>query len=957
MVKKRILCCLICMSILFGMHPPMCARAEDDPVQTLGTVSAPLYHVHGDRYTGCYSPVYKKCGGSFTSPSTDVWVCNRCGKRILGTVGPVHDGDYVDQLTCTEHYLGSFYIERALYGREVDLIAGISSKSEAITEYEISWDAEGAYESDGKSVLPVRERGTFHATLRYYDSKLKSWKEESLSYTELSLPATVRYYSEGALLKSSELEAGESLSAVEVPQRRGYVFKGYYAGEEQYHDEEGRPVGKGTRPLSRAVLDLQASWEALRFSFYYGSDGDGDGLPDSVSELVYNEAPPALGLTVPGERPGFLFEGYYIGDKKLYDENAAAVGIWTELPEGETLILREKWSVRKYRITAGAGNVIEIEYGDELPPLSPPAEREGKAFDGYFYGERLIYDSEGQPRGELPELFELGEVELDGRWHDKIWKIRYGEDADGDGLPDEVMELRYGDEIPDIRPGEPEGRKGYEFDGYEVDGVDAYDRDGKPAGKWKPSLEEGDYTLEPKWAARSYTVYYGPDGDGDGVPDEQLTVVYGESYPAVSVPELGKNTAFDGYYLEDECVFDAYGRPTGLWRWDTERPMLTLRSHELKNREDEDKEKERREKERREQEEKERQEQEEKERKEQEEKERQEQEEKERKEQEEKERKEQEEKERQEQEEKERQEQEEKERKEKEKKEREERERKRKEREKKENGGNGESGDPAPGEQGRTPGADDEDGDKVTTPPEEEGKNDDSVSDNTVSDNSVSGNGIVIREKRPLAGSAGTLRAGNTGNTAAAGTEREEEDEELLPQQRTVIPDSEEDEDEESGPEEAEPVITVAEGPQEESGTAPVKEESPGEGGKKSREESGNMPVIRRVATVGAVTVGGLGGIVGAYAGLVYLFAMAEVDTVCPDGRKKRLGRLSIRSEKGKAFLVRISRELLEQCETDTLCLRIPALFVLRYHDRTIVVQSRGKKQEKKISREISIKI
>ena len=84
---------------------------------------------------------------------------------------------------------------------------------------------------------------------------------------------------------------------------------------------------------------------------------------------------------------------------------------------------------------------------------------------------------------------------------------------------------------------------------------------------------------------------------------------------------------------------------------------------------------------------------------------------------------------------------------------------------------------------------------------------------------------------------------------------------------------------------------------------------------------------------------------------------MGQVDTICPDGRKKRLGRLSIRSEKGKAFLVRISREILEQCETDTLCLRIPALFVLRYHDRTIVVQSRGKKQEKKISREIRIRI
>ena len=129
-------------------------------------------------------------------------------------------------------------------------------------------------------------------------------------------------------------------------------------------------------------------------------------------------------------------------------------------------------------------------------------------------------------------------------------------------------------------------------------------------------------------------------------------------------------------------------------------------------------------------------------------------------------------------------------------------------------------------------------------------------------------------------------------------------------------------------------------------------EEKPNE-----KRDSGAMPIIKKAAAVGAVTVGSLGGILGIYAGLVYLLAMAEVETICPDGRKKRLGRLAIHSEKGKAFLIRLPREMLEQCETDRICLRIPALFAIRYRTRSIVIQTRIRIQEKQIAREIHVEI
>ena len=55
--------------------------------------------------------------------------------------------------------------------------------------------------------------------------------------------------------------------------------------------------------------------------------------------------------------------------------------------------------------------------------------------------------------------------------------------------------------------------------------------------------------------------------------------------------------------------------------------------------------------------------------------------------------------------------------------------------------------------------------------------------------------------------------------------------------------------------------------------------------------------------------------------------------------------------------MISLSREMLEQCETDRICLHIPLLFVLRYRKRSIVIQTRIKVQEKQVAREIIVEI
>ena len=110
---------------------------------------------------------------------------------------------------------------------------------------------------------------------------------------------------------------------------------------------------------------------------------------------------------------------------------------------------------------------------------------------------------------------------------------------------------------------------------------------------------------------------------------------------------------------------------------------------------------------------------------------------------------------------------------------------------------------------------------------------------------------------------------------------------------------------------------------------------------------------VKQAAKAAAITTGCLGGVAGIYAGLVYLFAMAEIDTIGVDGRKKRLCRLQIRSEKGHTYRIELGKEVLKQCETDRICIRLSAVFVHFHKNCRLVVKAREKSRTGCINREV----
>ncbi len=1090
---------LICM-LLSCLQIPMPVRSAE-PEQTDGIISTELLHEHGGSDCDCYEDVFYECGGKVSlleiRDNVPWYKCDRCNGISIGVYpGEYHSGYYLRTLSCSESSIGIFLVEKFSDGKNVSLIAGLAAKSEIIDEYSFEWDEEGAYDMGGSSVLPIHSRGTFSVKLKYHDARADRWCESVLSYTDHSVPVHVIYMDGDAVIEDKYLAYQSVPERVTPPQKKGYSFKGYYAEDERYHDEEGEPADRGLQALTGYELILKARWEGVKCRFYYGDDADGDNVPDSSAEFTYGEAPPDIDPGIPEERPGYIFDAYYIGDKKVYDAGGRPVGIWEELPGDDVLILEERWIANNYSLYYGDdtdGDGVPdrekiLQYGDGLPELEVPDEREGYVFDGYFYGERQIYDRYGKVTDTLPELFEGEGCILESVWHRKSYLLRFGGDADDDGIPDESISIAYGDEIPDIDPAVPLSPLGYVFAGYEVNGIKVYDGERRPAGIWKPALDEGTYTLKALWEAMSFTLHYGADEDVDGLPDKSVTFKYGSIPPAIEIPDakghsgyvfegyylgnrklydsegqplgiwktilngdddhiltehwrgvklilrygadpdgdgipngraevvfgeklpelgLGEPAArrgqiFKGYYVDDVLLYDSKGYPQGSWlfsaeekeyilcgKWEMcrytlrygkdkdgdgipdgsveveyggEPPKLELeapaprkgyvfegyyaggkliydadgrpaggweldgqtsyileevwraKTYQVRYGGDEDKD--------------------------------------------------------------------------------------gipdsaftatyakeypdvevpalgkgmvfdgyyltdemvfdnegkamgewlwdvdkpmlelRSHREK-----NKDAYQAAPEENTEEPGGGEDTGEADA---EEDGENSAGDTDEGDADaeaGSVSGNAAGRNIQKPANRKRAETEVQQTEEvTLKEPDEEEQEETKIIPQAEAETSESGKEEDlrQQAEPESKETAVSRSE-------AEAVKEE---------RESSSVLPVIRKVAKAGAVTVGGIGCIIAVYAGLVYIFTMAEVDTVRPDGSRKRLCKLCIRSEKGKAFAIKLNTEIRERCETDKLCLKLPLLFAMRYKDHTILIQSRGKLQETRISREIYVTI
>ena len=192
-----------------------------------------------------------------------------------------------------------------------------------------------------------------------------------------------------------------SMPAITLPVKSGYVFGGYYTGENgtgtQYYDLNGTSMQtyKFTQGLA-----LYAKWTPATYHVSLSSQGGTGG--STTVDTVFNQAVPSV--TAP-TRTGHTFKGYFSelngkGIKYINEDGSSTGNAWTTASDST---IYAHWTANQYTVTfnkgigTGGSGSVTATFDASMPTITLPTKA-GYTFEGYFdasAGGEKYYDVEG----------------------------------------------------------------------------------------------------------------------------------------------------------------------------------------------------------------------------------------------------------------------------------------------------------------------------------------------------------------------------------------------------------------------------------------------------------------------------------------------------------------------------------------------------------------------------------
>lgn len=280
--------------------------------------------------------------------------------------------------------------------------------------------------------------------------------------------------------------------SLHAPSRTGYIFKGWYMGENRVL---AIPVG------TTGNVVVSAKWEPITYTIDFNTNG---GLPtlSSIDYTIESDSFTLQEIT----KVGYTFDGWYNGETKVTEITTGTYGNMT---------LVAKWTADLYTISYDLADGVNnpenptsytIESG--LITLKDPT-REGYTFAGWYNGEQLVTTIDSNT---------LENISLTAKWTVNSYKLTF--DVDGN-LTEKTF--KYGESITAI---ENPTKVGHTFVG------------------WSEELPEtmpaNDITVEAKWEINSYDITYDLAG---GVNNSENPTTYTIESGLISL----KNPTREGY--------------------------------------------------------------------------------------------------------------------------------------------------------------------------------------------------------------------------------------------------------------------------------------------------------------------------------------------------------------------------------------------------------------------------
>ena len=248
--------------------------------------------------------------------------------------------------------------------------------------------------------------------------------------------------------------------SLHAPSRTGYIFKGWYMGENRVL---AIPV------VTTGNVVVSAKWEPITYTIDFDTNG---GLPtlSSIDYTIESDSFTLQEIT----KAGYTFDGWYNGETKVTEITTGTYGNMT---------LVAKWTADLYTISYDLADGVNspenptsytIESG--LITLKDPT-KEGYTFAGWYNGEQLVTTIDSNT---------LENISLTAKWTVNSYKLTF--DVDGNLTE---KNFKYGESVTAI---ENPTKVGHTFVG------------------WSEELPEtmpaNDITVEAKWAINSYDITY-----------------------------------------------------------------------------------------------------------------------------------------------------------------------------------------------------------------------------------------------------------------------------------------------------------------------------------------------------------------------------------------------------------------------------------------------------------------
>lgn len=320
--------------------------AAADLVQSPDEVSMGIVHRHGNEM--CTKQVWIPCGGSWRDDhhgSHRIHYCtNQKSDEVVNghklseihsgdwywgyATEEHHDGGYATEITCELSTMGDFAIKRTEDAAGIHLTAYAIVTDENLSDYTISWDDGTTGVANSSVTIDVDERRTYTATLEWHDVKRDEYFTDSLSYTDISYPCICEFVSDGQVVAEMEIRCGEKPDVMTIPEKKGYVFDGYYKDGVRWIDQAGSPTAYFRISQSDYDLSIDAKWVAKTYKLKIG---------DLVYTFVYDEPYDDIDVTALGlKKQGYEFNGISVDGAKIFNKYGAVTGngIWKwDLPE------------------------------------------------------------------------------------------------------------------------------------------------------------------------------------------------------------------------------------------------------------------------------------------------------------------------------------------------------------------------------------------------------------------------------------------------------------------------------------------------------------------------------------------------------------------------------------------------------------------------------------------------